>query len=513
MKNLGQLIINSTSKFSTRHSLNKNTYNCIYKKSNVFSHIIRNNNLLKNNCVCVYGTKSIDWISVMLATFRTGNIFVPLPYNNTALSKYIIDTLKPSLVFSDTFFENDTCNYPLSGINMHNITDFSFDNFSESHEPAIILFTSGSTKEPKGVVLSHHNIISNLNGIQNKYKDTINVYDKSFSILPWHHCYGLVCELLYLLKNGSSIVTPVEKNFFKEIKWESPTLLFLVPKVIETIYKNDIKFVPNFLKKKYLFGNNLRMVSVGGSFCNPNLITYMNDTFNIPVYQGYGLSETSPMVSLNSPIENKVGSVGKLLDNVKIKIINNEILVSGDSLMLGYVNRNHIIDDARTSINETTKSIRIDSEHNVDVDFHDLLNTDKNIKEWFNTGDTGYIDKDGYLFINGRSTSRYKLDNGKYIDPEYLEKLLMVSPIIEEIVIYGVIHNVAIVKSKYERTVVLKEIERILHDKVEKYEIPKEVILVDPNEPFFLTQKLEPNRKKVIKKYFERSKSSIFLYS
>jgi long-chain acyl-CoA synthetase len=483
LTNLAQMLVKSTIKHNLRPAINTHTYDSIFKLSNTYAHIFREKQLIKNNCICVAGEKSFEWVALMLATWRTGNIFVPLPTNNKILSNHIIDTVQPKLIFTD----NVTNNNDISLYNWQPTNAYIHDRYNEPYEPALVLFTSGSTNNPKGVVLSHENILSNLEGIQKKYDGVITCDDTSFSILPWHHCYGLVCELLFLLQNGAQIHLPESKEpreIFKEIKGKSPTLFFAVPKVLENIYKKDIRFIPNFIKKRLLFGKNLRMISVGGAYCNPELIHFINKTYNTQVYQGYGMSETSPMISLNSVGNNKIGSVGKLLNNTEVSFTEDkEILVSSPSVMSGYLRSDLTID--------TTK----------------IVNDEK---EWFKTGDTGYLDEDGYLFITGRNNSKYKLSNGKYVEPQYLENILMLSKIIEHVVIYGTEFNVAIVQSKADRITLLKEIHNILKNKVEDYEIPKEVIIVD--EPFtidnkLLTQKLEPNRKLVIKKYFELSKS------
>jgi long-chain acyl-CoA synthetase len=362
----------------------------------------------------------------------------------------------------------------------------------------VILFTSGSTNDPKGVILTHKNIMSNLEMIDKLYNKHITENDTSYSLLPWNHCYGLVCELFYLMKKGGSffisgqdIKTPQEK--LKDLKLKSPTLIYTVPKMLETIYRKRVNLVdyciPTQVKKKLVFGNNIRMISVGGSKCNPELIEYFKNNYDIPVYQGYGMTETSPMISLNSVENNNIKSVGKPLLGIDIKFSNkNEILVKGDNLMLGY------LDNINNDIIETCKP------------FED---------NYFNTGDTGYLDNENYLYINGRTKSAYKLSNGKFINPSYIESILGISSYIDQIFVYGegcnnnkcLIYISEETKKKIKsdlNTFILNEIRIIAKDKLEPYEIPKEIKILE--EPLSITNgclsnKLDYKREFIINKF------------
>jgi long-chain acyl-CoA synthetase len=224
-------------------------------------------------------------------------------------------------------------------------------------------------------------------------------------------------------------------------------------------------------------------MSVGGAFCHPKLVHFMTENFKIPTMQGYGMTETSPMISLNSISMNRIGSVGKPMSNMDVSFSksDNEISVRGHNVMMGYLR----------DINTANGDIEIDAQG-----------------EWFNTGDTGYLDDDGFLFINGRTKTMYKLSNGKYVNPSYIESILCMSPLIEQAVVFGdgLSYNQVIVHSSQEKDmdVLLCNIRESLQGKVQPYEIPKEIILAD--EPFtlqngLLTQKLEPNRRKILDKY------------
>ena len=464
-------------KYPTRKCIDEYTYNDVYNLIKKYDILLENLNVVKNDRVCWNAPKSVHWPALMMALWKRGAIFVPFNQGNPNLNDYIIKSVQPKFIMDDKMVESvaydKTHPAPLD-----EIKEVNWDT------PSTILFTSGSTSQPKGVVLSHKNIASNLQQISSRIREDIDHTDSAFSILPWHHCYGLVCELLYLLNRGAHISIPTSKDPRKIIsgmKWKSPTLFYTVPKVIENIYKHNLNGVPGILKRNLLFGHRIRRISVGGAICPPSLVSFITEDYKIPTIQGYGMTETSPMISLNSINENRMGSVGKPVKDVKIDFSsgNNEILVRGDNVMVGYLK--HIM-----------------KENFLVVEKPDY---------WFNTGDKGYMDKDGYLYLNGRTKTEYKLSNGKYINPTYIEKLLCMSPWIDQAVVFGegLAHNKVILNSTQKnKDLMLSHIQELLRNQVQNYEVPDDIVFV--NEPFslqngLLTQKLEPNRNKILKLY------------
>jgi len=469
-------IFSSIQKYPTRKCINGHTYNDLYRFVKQYDWLLTDLDVGKKDRVCWNARKSIHWPAVMLATWKRGAVFVPLNHGNSLLNKHIIQTVKPKTVLTEDDVKHVDYHLP-SGTELPPI---SMDTAST------ILFTSGSTHQPKGVVLSHKNIWTNLEQISHRIGDDINHTDSAFSILPWHHCYGLVCELLFLLTKNAHISLPTQqdpKKIIREMRWQTPSLFYAVPKVLENIYKNDVNRVPGVLKRNLVFGHRIRRISVGGALCPPKLVSFMSEEYKIPTLQGYGMTETSPMISLNSIYENRIGSVGKPLKNVRIDFSNenNEILVRGDNVMSGYLK---FITKENVFILERPNG-------------------------WFSTGDKGYMDKDGFLYINGRTKLEYKLSNGKYINPNFIEKLLCLSPWINHAVVFGdgLSHNKVILHCNPEQKdakQMLTHIHGLLQGKVQHYEIPNEILFV--KEPFslqngLLTQKLEPNRNKILKRY------------
>jgi long-chain acyl-CoA synthetase len=324
---------------------------------------------------------------------------------------------------------------------------------SESADVASLLYTSGTTGNPKGVVLSHGNIVSNVLAVQTNLP--IADGDRSLSFLPWAHSFGHTCELHILVSIGAStgICDSNEKiiPYLAEVK---PTVLFAVPRIFNRIYAGVEKQMESkpapirslfraglriaakkrqnkplgmletailaatdklvFSKVRARFGGNLRY-AVSGAAALAREVADFVDGLGITVYEGYGLTETSPIVSCNVPGHRKLGSVGRPIPGVRVVIDtqatgdtkNGEIVVYGPNVMQGYY-KNKAETDA-------------------------VFTPDGG----FRTGDMGYLDDDNYLYITGRIKEQYKLENGKYVVPSPLEELVKLSPFITNVMIYG----------------------------------------------------------------------------
>ncbi len=320
------------------------------------------------------------------------------------------------------------------------------------------IYTSGTTGKPKGVLLSHSNIVSNLNGISTIFP--VDRSDVSVSFLPWAHSFGQTCELHSMLSRGAAmaIAESVEKliDNFAEVR---PTVLYAVPRVFNKIYGGLRKKIAEdgglkqalfdaamanveckkeleargesswwvdtkhgifdnviFSKVRERFGGRLRYAVSGGAALSPEVGEFI-DKLGIFVCEGYGLTETSPIVSTNHPAARKLGSVGRPIEGVEViidrSVVDNkdsddgEIVVSGPNIMQGY--------------------------HNLPEETQDVMTDDGA----FRTGDLGRIDEDGFLYITGRIKEQYKLENGKYVVPAPLEELLQLSPFISQACIHG----------------------------------------------------------------------------
>ena len=301
----------------------------------------------------------------------------------------------------------------------------------------VLLFTSGTTSKSKAVMLSHKNIACNVFALQSA--EDINSNDTNIAFLPFHHIFGSTC-IIYMLACGARNTFPDGLRYIKQNLIEYHVSVFVgVPILIEAIYKNIMKEVKkqnkeklvnimmnvsNFLLKFKIdirrkvfksiidaLGGRLREVVSGGAPADPVISSNFNK-LGIKVVQGYGLTETSPVIIAENEKYIRAGSVGVPMVNDVIEIDSpdengvGEIKVKGPNIMLGYYEMPE----------ETAKVIK---------------------DGWFYTGDLGYIDKDGYIFITGRSKSMIVLKNGKKIFPEELETLVNRLDLVSESMVFG----------------------------------------------------------------------------
>jgi long-chain acyl-CoA synthetase len=323
----------------------------------------------------------------------------------------------------------------------------------DPQQVAGFIYTSGTTGKPKGAKLSHGNILSNIEAVHKLFE--ISPEDRYLSFLPWAHSYGQTVELHMMLSWGASMAIndelPKLLDNMAEVK---PTVLVAVPRIFNRIYDavtREIAGRPALLKKiieggvqgaikrsrgeplgplekvelafddlvvfqkiRDKFGGKLRYAFTGSATISKHVAEFI-DALGITVYEGYGLTETSPVVTTNSPGARRFGSVGRVLPGVRVEIDTSvtgdakqgEIVVYGPNVMLGYHNR---------------------PEENAVA-----LMPDGGLR----TGDLGSFDEDGYLYINGRIKEQYKLENGKYVMPSPLEETLKLSPFIANVMIHG----------------------------------------------------------------------------
>lgn len=270
---------------------------------------------------------------------------------------------------------------------------------------ATIIFTSGTTGKSKGVMLTQNNLATNV--ISVNY--TAEPGTVLLSVLPIHHAFCLVMDWLKGFSLGSTVcINDSLLHMIKNMGVFKPEVMLMVPLMIETIYKRLASADPAIPKKALadnVFGGNLKIIFSGGAHLDPYYIDKFAE-YGVDIYEGYGMSECSPVISNNTPGDSKAGSIGRPLCNAEIKFEDGEILVRGSSVMKGY--------------------------------YKMPAETEETIKDgWLHTGDKGYMDEDGFLFINGRVKNLIILSNGENISPEEIENKLGLNPLVGEVIVTG----------------------------------------------------------------------------
>lgn len=419
------------------------------------------------------------------------------------------------------------------------------------YDLAGLIYTSGTTGAPKGVLLSHGNLTSNAQSGYHLYPE-LNESSRSISLLPWAHSYGQSAELNNFLQFGGSIgfVEDVT-TFARDLKLVQPTFMIAVPRVFNKIYDqvhSKMEEKGGMIKKLFhsavetarkhqalseqgksslpvnlklalfdrlvfskirdQFGGSLTGALSGSATMNIEIAHFFGYV-GIPVFDCYGLSETSPAVTMNCRGDHRLGSVGKCLENVRIEIdrthveegaIDGEIIVYGPNVMQGYHKKP-----------EETQKVMTDT-------------------GGFRTGDRGRLDEDGYLYITGRIKEQYKLENGKYVFPAAIEEEIKLMPLIANAMIYGDArsYNVCLIVPDFQilgklaaehklnedpeslvthpliNELMAAEIRMHLEGKFGHYEIPKRFKLITEDfslENGMLTQTMKLKRQSVLKSY------------
>lgn len=353
----------------------------------------------------------------------------------------------------------------------------------DPEEFKFLIFTSGTTSQAKGVMLCHRNLAENVNAVS-KY---VKIYERDifFSVLPLHHTYESSIGALLPFANGSSVaICGGLRYIVPDMQEAKPTAMLAVPLLVESLYKkinqsieksgkaglvNSMLHLTNALKsvgidiKRKVFkeiydnlGGNMRIIVSAAAPIDKKIGKWVQD-IGIEFLQGYGLTETAPIAALTPECDPRVGSVGLPVNCAQIKIHNpnengeGEVWIKSQTLMLGYYEDE-----------EATKEVVHDG--------------------WFNSGDIGYQDKDGYVYVTGRSKNVIVTQNGKNIYPEEIELLLSKIPEIQECMVYGkevegekeliisvkVIPNMEEIENLHGKDLSEEEIHKIIWNKIKE---------------------------------------------
>ena len=413
----------------------------------------------RGDTVGIFANSSPFWLIFDFAIHEVGAISVPIFANISTINlNFEIEDSKMKYMFIDSqerLKDIEDVHKNLIFITHHFcIKEPNFYNFDEilvigqqicdasgfvphkAHEDEVfsIIYTSGNTGTPKGVMLTHKNIVSQLHDINTLIK--LEEKEIALSLLPLAHIFERTVMSYYLSRGISIYFVDEITNVSNLLKIVKPTIMTAVPRLLEKIFnkiksnisekpfiskmiaglafkyalkdninKNSIIFKIYdkivYSKLREIFGSKLEKLISGGAPLSKEIAQFFVN-IGVPIYQGYGLTEFSPVISTNYPFANKVGSCGKIIPSAQIRIDENqELLVRGPSLMKGYLNQEEL----------TNKTIDKDG--------------------WLHTGDIASLDEDGYLYITSRAKEIFKTSTGEYVNAVEIEQKLSKNKYVE----------------------------------------------------------------------------------
>jgi long-chain acyl-CoA synthetase len=421
--------------FKKENEIIKKTYKELYNDATLMSNYFYKH--YKNKHIALIGENSYNWIITFLGIVLSGNICVVLDKDS---DKELITKLMKYTNTDIFYYSKSYCNF-IKDLKYKKNTIDDIDIYLElgknsinkykinDEKDAVIFFTSGTTGPNKGVLLSQKNMARDIYGASSLYTHN----GKVVSFLPFHHSFGLVTSILMPIYYDAEVyINSSLKDLLDDFKRVKPYTIFVVPAFIETFYKQIWRTARKDHKEKILkwairtnrtlmqvglnaknmffkkinaeFGGNLHYIICGGAKLDTKYIKWFR-TIGINILNGYGITECSPVVAVNRNNHYRDGSVGQIVRDVKIKIIDNEICIKGPIVMNGYYKDKN-----------ATKGVIIDG--------------------YFHTGDLGYLDKDNFLFIKGRKKNIIVLSNGENISPESIESELLKNDAINEVIVY-----------------------------------------------------------------------------
>lgn len=424
------------------------SFSDLQKKSDQFAATLRRRGLQKGEKFAIIGKPRTDWAVAFLGILKAGGVALPIDASwqagevqrvlreMDAVGAVVADAPHYEMVKDQRQLQHVVSMDRLSEV--PTVSDWSASEaltLSPSpvredlspDEVAVMLCTSGTTGNAKGVMLSHTNIVSNIESSLERLD--LDSSDIVLSIAPWYHVFGLITLLTVLRVGGQLIYTDDYKNLPRYMLENRVSIVGGVPKLFHAMYEklestvqeNRLarflwRYAPTLLgtkiKRRLVGGTQLKYFLSGGAPLDAKVMRGFR-RLGIGMIEGYGLTETSPVLTFSTPFNDKIGSVGPAIPGVEIRIDNpndegiGEIVVRGPNVMKGYYKNP-----------EATQKV-------IDPD------------GWFHTGDLGYLDEDGWLYIKGRKKNVIVLEGGKNVYPEEVEFELKQIPLIEEIMIKG----------------------------------------------------------------------------
>ena len=413
---------------AVRYKIKKDTietksYMDLKKDSESFSNVLK---ILgeTGSHIAVTGMTSYAWMVTYLGTVNSGSVAVPLDVSLPAeemcalihradVTVFVLDEVRkdvaaivkdrcPGLKYliSMQKTESDEASLSFWSLIRENEKEYAYN--PDPEQLCTIMFTSGTTGKSKGVMLTHRNLAENATCLDMKIPERTVI----LSVLPIHHAYCLSMDILKGLSLGSIIcINDSLLRVAKNIKLFCPNMILMVPLMIETMAKKleEAAGLPPEIVKREVFGEQFHTICSGGAYLNPALIDLFAK-YGITILQGYGMTECAPVISTSRSWNIKREAVGQLLPNCEAKVVDNELWVRGSSVMQGYYKMPK----------ETQETLE---------------------DGWLKTGDLGYIDEEGFVFLTGRKKNLIITKNGENVSPEELENKIGENRLVQEILV------------------------------------------------------------------------------
>ena len=444
----------------SKNEIESKTYTQLRADSENFSCVLRDMGE-QGNHIAVIGMTSYAWLVTYFGTVNSGSVVVPLDVNLPA--EDVCDLIARSdstvLVYDEVrkdvaAIAKEHCPQLKTLISMqqeeHNAHAFAFWELLEEHRGSFdylpdpdqlctIMFTSGTTGKSKGVMLTQRNVAENATCLDMKIPERTVI----MTVLPIHHAYCLSMDIL----KGVSLAAVICINdslmrVAKNIKLFKPEMILMVPLMIETMAKKleEASLLPAKLVKSQVFGKQFHTICSGGAYLDPSYIDLFRK-YDIIIQQGYGMTECSPVISVTQKWNIRKDAVGQLLPNCQAKTVDGELWVKGSSVMQGYYKMPE----------ETAETLE---------------------DGWLKTGDLGYVDDDGFVYLTGRKKNLIITKNGENVSPEELENALSTNRLVGEVLVRennGVIEAEIYPDQDYVKKKKIKNIRENLQEVIDEY--------------------------------------------
>ena len=464
-----EILVNTEKKYgpedAIRYKIGKNeieskTYTQLKDDSESFSGVLSSLGE-QGKHIAVIGATSYAWLVTYFGTVNSGSVIVPLDVNLPAEDVCDLIDRSDSTVFVYDEVRKDVaaiakerCPQLKTLISMqqeeHDDHAYSFWKLLEEHrgsfdhtpEPdqlCTIMFTSGTTGKSKGVMLTHRNVAENATCLDMKIPERTVI----LSVLPIHHAYCLSMDILKGISLGSVIcINDSLMRVAKNIKLFKPEMILMVPLMIETMAKKleEASLLPAKIVKSQVFGKQLHTICSGGAYLDPAYIDLFNK-YDITILQGYGMTECAPVISTTVSWNIRKEAVGQLIPNCEAKTVDGELWVRGSSVMQGYYKMPE----------ETAETLE---------------------DGWLKTGDLGYADEDGFVYLTGRKKNLIITKNGENVSPEELENTLSTNRLVGEVLVRenkGVIEAEIYPDQDYVKKKRIKDVQAKLQEVIDEY--------------------------------------------